>query len=112
MLFDESFVTMNVIVTLPDPDVSGPVAAGTSFAGFKSAVYVGLVGDEGEDGELLLQPAAKPSTTKSTDKRLISRSFFVQLVQKNFRLKLNPRYSAPGVPPRAACANVVNSVFV
>src|SRR5436190_22969135 len=72
MLFEESRVTTNVIVMVPEPVDSVLVIAGTSFAGRKSAVNVGLVGvwvGEVFDFEQAATPMASIATT--TDKRFI-----------------------------------------
>src|SRR4030095_5551055 len=76
MLFDESRVTTNAIVIFPEPPDSAFVIGGTSLAGRRSAVNVGLVGVV-VDGAVddLEQPAARASTAARTAKRFIPISF-------------------------------------
>src|SRR5436189_6171756 len=62
MLPAASFVKSNVIVALPLPLDSAFVTGGTSFAGLRSAVKVGFVGDVVVGDEELVQPAANSAT--------------------------------------------------
>src|SRR5262245_2884523 len=103
-----SFVTSNVMVAVPVPLASAPVMAGTSFAGRRSAVNVGLVGGV-VDGELELEHAAA-TTAHTTATRAVR--FMVATPQKNLRVRLNPRFSVPGFPPCAICRKVVPGLFV
>src|ERR1051325_10445623 len=77
MLCAESRVTTNVTVMLPEPPDSPLVIAGTSFAGRRSAVNVGLVGVDVLGEVELFEQAATPraSTATRTDKRFIVISF-------------------------------------
>src|SRR5579864_1612643 len=72
MLFCASLVISNVMVTLPLPVDSAFDTGGTSLDGMSVAVNVGLVGEVGVAGELLLQPTAmSESATVTIDSRFM-----------------------------------------
>src|SRR5262249_50827219 len=79
MLLAESRVTTKVTVTVPEPPDSPLVIAGTSFAGRRSAVNVGLVGVDvdGDVDDFEQAVAARASTATRTDKRFIVISPFI-----------------------------------
>jgi hypothetical protein len=77
MLFAESRVTSNVTVAVPEPVDSAFVIGGTSFAGRRSAVNVGLVGAVVVGVVELLQPAARTTMAIAMgDRRFIVRLSF------------------------------------
>src|SRR5258708_7763966 len=99
-----SLVTSNVTVTVPVPVFSPPTTPPVSLDGSSAAVNVGFVGVVGEVDEELPHEAANNATpTIKTLKRFIG-FCLLESDQKNLRLKLNPKYSASGLPPRAICA--------
>src|SRR5947208_16071051 len=67
-----SFVTSKVIVAVPLPDASVPVIGGTSLAGRRSAVNVGLVGVVGDGDVDDLQPVAATRAMATAAKRFIA----------------------------------------
>src|SRR5215472_16509469 len=74
MLPAASFVTSNVIVTVPLPEASGPTIGGTSLDGNSVAVNVGFVGEDGDvDDEP--HPAARNASAASADRRFIVTTF-------------------------------------
>src|SRR5580704_15677063 len=91
-----SLVVLNVIVTVPLPDVSAPTTDGTSFAGNSVVVNVGLT----VLGVVELpQPATRRPSVARTDRCFMSNSPLA--VQKNLRERLKPRYRLCGFPPLA-----------
>src|ERR1044071_7774348 len=110
MLPAESFVTSNVIVAVPLPVDSALLTGGTSFAGLRVAVNVGLVGGlfDGEFDELHAAVPMAMAATRTVRRFIVDSSSD----QKNLRDRLNPRLSVSGLPPEAICRNVVPGLLV
>src|SRR5258708_5031410 len=101
----ESLVTFTVTVTLPEPVLSAPTIAGTSFAGDSWAVYVVLVAVVAvlpEVGAVLVVQPVPRATTRTTRASVRVMDLFRLLEnQKNLRDRLKTRYSVFAGPPRA-----------
>src|SRR4051794_31919256 len=76
MLPEASFVRSHVTVTDPLPVASGPETGGTSFAGSRAALKIGLAAADGAVVESLLHAA----TDSAIPREMLNRRFIIWLL--------------------------------